>query len=283
VLVGRNDPCPCGSGKKFKSCHAGNSIELRKLLVDKLSSALLAARNACSDTISASVEHKAAGFKSVAAEIALHMVAQGGEVDVARIASRHVAAWLRDDADATRTLGRIVVDLTGECPRAVVLDRDDVEVASFDLSEEPPRDRLAAHRRLDPTERHLDEKLSAMPRVRAPKTLSRSLLTEERARAAVLPSVALIALRDKYSAAPRPDMEKKIAEYFRRQFDGEAPEVRARAAAVATREWAGAVLDAVTDFDQEVMVSILEAAIRSIDPSKQLLAKITAGVADWLR
>ncbi|MFM9051758.1 MAG: SEC-C metal-binding domain-containing protein, partial [Bacteroidota bacterium] len=19
--VGRNDPCPCGSGKKFKSCH----------------------------------------------------------------------------------------------------------------------------------------------------------------------------------------------------------------------------------------------------------------------
>jgi hypothetical protein len=122
-----------------------------------------------------------------------------------------------------------------------------------------------------------------MPRVRAPKTLSRSLLTEERARAAVLPSVALIALRDKYSAAPRPDMEKKIAEYFRRQFDGEAPEVRARAAAVATREWAGAVLDAVTDFDQEVMVSILEAAIRSIDPSKQLLAKITAGVADWLR
>ncbi|KAA0020365.1 hypothetical protein F0A16_00710 [Salinicola corii] len=21
--VGRNDPCPCGSGKKFKKCHAG--------------------------------------------------------------------------------------------------------------------------------------------------------------------------------------------------------------------------------------------------------------------
>ncbi|MGA1196080.1 MAG: SEC-C metal-binding domain-containing protein, partial [Candidatus Latescibacterota bacterium] len=20
-LVGRNDPCPCGSGKKFKQCH----------------------------------------------------------------------------------------------------------------------------------------------------------------------------------------------------------------------------------------------------------------------
>jgi uncharacterized protein YecA (UPF0149 family) len=20
--VGRNDPCPCGSGKKFKKCHA---------------------------------------------------------------------------------------------------------------------------------------------------------------------------------------------------------------------------------------------------------------------
>jgi preprotein translocase subunit SecA len=21
VRIGRNDPCPCGSGKKFKSCH----------------------------------------------------------------------------------------------------------------------------------------------------------------------------------------------------------------------------------------------------------------------
>jgi uncharacterized protein len=21
--VGRNDPCPCGSGKKFKKCHGG--------------------------------------------------------------------------------------------------------------------------------------------------------------------------------------------------------------------------------------------------------------------
>ena len=22
--VGRNDPCPCGSGKKYKNCHGGN-------------------------------------------------------------------------------------------------------------------------------------------------------------------------------------------------------------------------------------------------------------------
>jgi hypothetical protein len=26
--VGRNDPCPCGSGKKFKKCHMGNEDEL---------------------------------------------------------------------------------------------------------------------------------------------------------------------------------------------------------------------------------------------------------------
>ena len=25
VGVGRNDPCPCGSGKKFKNCHGRNS------------------------------------------------------------------------------------------------------------------------------------------------------------------------------------------------------------------------------------------------------------------
>ncbi|MSQ67747.1 MAG: zinc chelation protein SecC [Gammaproteobacteria bacterium] len=24
--VGRNDPCPCGSGKKFKKCHAGAAV-----------------------------------------------------------------------------------------------------------------------------------------------------------------------------------------------------------------------------------------------------------------
>jgi uncharacterized protein YecA (UPF0149 family) len=25
--VGRNDPCPCGSGKKYKKCHGGSSGE----------------------------------------------------------------------------------------------------------------------------------------------------------------------------------------------------------------------------------------------------------------
>ncbi len=24
-VVGRNDPCPCGSGKKYKQCHGKNS------------------------------------------------------------------------------------------------------------------------------------------------------------------------------------------------------------------------------------------------------------------
>ena len=23
--IGRNDPCPCGSGKKFKQCHGSNN------------------------------------------------------------------------------------------------------------------------------------------------------------------------------------------------------------------------------------------------------------------
>ena len=25
VTVGRNEPCPCGSGKKFKNCHGANA------------------------------------------------------------------------------------------------------------------------------------------------------------------------------------------------------------------------------------------------------------------
>ena len=30
--VGRNDPCPCGSGKKYKDCHAAEgSVYLEKL------------------------------------------------------------------------------------------------------------------------------------------------------------------------------------------------------------------------------------------------------------
>jgi uncharacterized protein YecA (UPF0149 family) len=26
VKVGRNDPCPCGSGKKYKKCHGANEF-----------------------------------------------------------------------------------------------------------------------------------------------------------------------------------------------------------------------------------------------------------------
>lgn len=25
--IGRNDPCPCGSGKKYKNCHLGKPLE----------------------------------------------------------------------------------------------------------------------------------------------------------------------------------------------------------------------------------------------------------------
>ena len=32
--IGRNDPCPCGSGKKFKHCHLGREEELWVLQTD---------------------------------------------------------------------------------------------------------------------------------------------------------------------------------------------------------------------------------------------------------
>jgi len=38
VQVGRNDPCPCGSGKKYKDCHAREGtayLEKLALQVDK--------------------------------------------------------------------------------------------------------------------------------------------------------------------------------------------------------------------------------------------------------
>ncbi|GAB4110287.1 MAG: preprotein translocase subunit SecA [Roseiflexaceae bacterium] len=37
--IGRNDPCPCGSGKKFKFCHEGKEAELIKMLPSSQSSA----------------------------------------------------------------------------------------------------------------------------------------------------------------------------------------------------------------------------------------------------
>ena len=33
--VGRNEPCPCGSGKKFKKCHSGKLEELATLLASQ--------------------------------------------------------------------------------------------------------------------------------------------------------------------------------------------------------------------------------------------------------
>jgi hypothetical protein len=29
IKIGRNDPCPCGSGKKYKSCHINNASALK--------------------------------------------------------------------------------------------------------------------------------------------------------------------------------------------------------------------------------------------------------------
>ena len=36
VKVGRNEPCPCGSGKKYKDCHVGEGEAfLHKLALEK--------------------------------------------------------------------------------------------------------------------------------------------------------------------------------------------------------------------------------------------------------
>lgn len=35
--VGRNDPCACGSGKKFKRCHGGTRVEKREARMERVS------------------------------------------------------------------------------------------------------------------------------------------------------------------------------------------------------------------------------------------------------
>lgn len=37
----RNDPCPCGSGKKFKACHLSDVPGLKKILVNRTADAVL--------------------------------------------------------------------------------------------------------------------------------------------------------------------------------------------------------------------------------------------------
>ena len=36
MKIGRNDPCPCGSGKKFKHCHMGREDELTLMGMDEI-------------------------------------------------------------------------------------------------------------------------------------------------------------------------------------------------------------------------------------------------------
>lgn len=36
-MVGRNDPCPCGSGKKYKKCHGKeNTMDLQEVVETEL-------------------------------------------------------------------------------------------------------------------------------------------------------------------------------------------------------------------------------------------------------
>jgi hypothetical protein len=45
IKVGRNDPCPCGSGKKYKDCHESQgSAYLEKLALDRERERLRAVR-----------------------------------------------------------------------------------------------------------------------------------------------------------------------------------------------------------------------------------------------
>jgi preprotein translocase subunit SecA len=46
VEIGRNDPCPCGSGKKFKQCHLGKEGELLALLQSQAAAPAAAPRSA---------------------------------------------------------------------------------------------------------------------------------------------------------------------------------------------------------------------------------------------
>ena len=36
MKIGRNDPCPCGSGKKFKKCHEGREDELALMGMEEI-------------------------------------------------------------------------------------------------------------------------------------------------------------------------------------------------------------------------------------------------------
>ncbi|NLN67139.1 MAG: SecC motif-containing protein [Alcaligenaceae bacterium] len=58
MKIGRNDPCPCGSGKKYKHCCINNASNPHAQLVESLEQALAMNPNLNLDELNALVQHK---------------------------------------------------------------------------------------------------------------------------------------------------------------------------------------------------------------------------------
>lgn len=58
MKIGRNDPCPCGSGKKYKHCCIDNVPKPHAQLVDSLEQALAMNPNLSLDELNALIQHK---------------------------------------------------------------------------------------------------------------------------------------------------------------------------------------------------------------------------------
>jgi preprotein translocase subunit SecA len=80
-MPGRNDPCPCGSGRKFKQCHLGREEEIMPLLQAGGSAPTLSAQLATGTASQRATGGKAQEVKQEAAEIATATVEEAQQAD----------------------------------------------------------------------------------------------------------------------------------------------------------------------------------------------------------
>ena len=82
--IGRNDPCPCGSGKKYKNCHLGRALPVDGVEVDHADAAH-AGRGEVHEhgaTEAARSDHEDVGLL----ELALALEVELGDNEVAAVA-----------------------------------------------------------------------------------------------------------------------------------------------------------------------------------------------------
>jgi len=270
VSLGRNDPCPCGSGKKFKTCHADQLVALRRILGEKFHAALVVhgERLRCASTLLS--EEEDALHRMVEANAAL-MLTSSHDVglDVARVAGKHLAVWLWEKGNPEVVGVKLVV--SDEVATISVLDSSgDVKV--MDLTGPPPQWQKRSGR---PRGVGLVARTPARASTLASRSIASSVATGDRlgVRGFMSASVALMARRN-FASLPAGEMVPSFARYVRKWFREESPEVRAAVDALLADGLAERFCAAMDAADNETADAEMEKLSSIVGLSKRFLETV---------